>query len=78
MGIEEITERIQVLWEEHVPLSYGCVLYIFDSTLEEGKGVCICKNADFGDALIAIEAIIKLFGLNKEALAKMLLEGKLG
>jgi len=78
MGIEEITERIQVLWEEYVPPDYGCILFIFDPTLEEGKALCISKNAGLGGALVAIDAIIKLFGLNKEALARMLLEGKLG
>lgn len=45
-----------------LPEQYGYIVYIFDRS-ENGQGIGFHKNADFVDAAVAIERIMKQFDL---------------
>jgi len=74
MNVKEAAEKVAAFWEEHIPCHYGCVIYLFDPSASEDNAAAITKNTGPRDALIMIDTVIKMFGLKKEALAKMWLE----
>ena len=65
--IMTLAEKINVLREKAHELDLACIVYAFD---DNGGG--FDYKADMGDALVAIQRIVKRFNINVDALVSSL------
>lgn len=63
-----LEEKTNALLGKAAALDLQCIVYTFEST-RGGQGGGFARNVDMGDALVAIERIIKQFDISKEALS---------
>ena len=67
MKIEELQDKLFNQFTELDP-QLGYIVYVFDNS-ENGQGTGFHRNADMGDALVAIKRIAEKFGIDLSRLA---------
>jgi len=70
--LKELNKKLCDMFDE-LPAHYGFIAYVFDNS-PDGRGAGFRRNADQGDALVAIIRIIQAFNLDKKAVVSCILE----
>jgi len=68
MNLQELIEKLSALFDE-LPSNYGFIAYIFDRS-PDGMGGGFHRNADMGDALVAIQRIAEIFDIDLEKIGR--------